>query len=215
MVMKIRKKPKEGPRGHYAVPLALVLAAASGPRRTPRDYRRAIEQAGRLRAPLAAALGLEVVVADRPLALDEFAAWNLRARPGRLAEMFARGGTIPMGAPTGTFDGYITLLPLLALGRGQQLDRLEGLGAELDELARVALQNILAPALGLIPGYDLLLCAPPVHLRDLNGAIAQIDASLRDECERAGVPWRPAPALAAAALAGIPTHEPYVGMAAR
>jgi hypothetical protein len=211
MVMKIRKKPKEGPRGHYAVPLALVLAAAFGPRRTPRDYRRTIEDAGRLRAPLAAALGLEVIVADRPLAPEEFGGWNLRARPGKLAEMFGRGGTIPMGPPSGAFDGYITLLPLLALGRGQQLGRLEGLGAEFAELQRVALQNILAPALGLIPGYDLLLCGPPVHLRDLNGAIAHLDASLRDECDRAGVTWAPVPPLAAAALTGIPTHEPYSG----
>lgn len=209
MVMKIRKKPKHGPRGHYAVPLALVLAAAFGPRRTPRDYRQTITDAARLRAPLVTALGLEVVVADRPLALDEFARWNLRVRPGKLAEMFGRGGTIPMGPPTGAADGYLTLLPLLALGRGEQLGRLDGLGAEFAELQRVALQNILAPALGVIASYDLLLCGPPVHLRDLTGAIAHVDAMLRDECERAGGSWTPAPPLAAAALASIPLHEPY------
>ena len=76
MVIKIRKKVKEGPKGHYAVPLALPIACLFGPRRDKRDFRRPIEASQRLRSVLAQYLSLEVLVADRPLSLAEFLTLN-------------------------------------------------------------------------------------------------------------------------------------------
>ncbi len=210
MVVRIRKKAREGPKGHYAVPLALVLAALFGSRREVRPYRQPIQDPTRLRGLLAQRLGLDVVLADRPLTAAELADWALGTQPGRLAEMFGRSRVIPMGPPTDD-DTALGVLPLLALGRGQRLGELDGiLGQELPEVTRVAIERELQTAFGMIPGYDALVLAPPVHLRDLNRAIEWLNAQLQAEYDRAGVAGAARlVALPSAHVEAIPLQAPY------
>ena len=211
MVIKIRKKIKEGPKGHYAVPLALPIACLFGPRRDTRDFRRHIEASGRLRSVLAGYLGLEVLVADRPLSIAELIEWDLKARPGRLAEMFWRLGVVPMGTAIGGDDERVGILPFIALARGARLDNISHfLGKEFPEVTHVAIQNILAPAFELIPGYDFFLCHPPVHLRDLNRALGGLNMMVRDEFEKAGLTYlEDLAAFPQGILEAIPIQEPY------
>jgi hypothetical protein len=212
MVIKIRKKPKEGPKGHYAVPLVLAMSGLFGPRRERREFRRTIEDGQRLRSVLGRYFGTEVMAADRPLSPEEFDGWGLKSRPGRLAEMFERTGIIPMGPPAGRPDPPVGLLPLIAVGRGARLSDLSRfLGVEFPEVTRVAVQNILFPAFGLIPGYDTLLLFPPMHLHDLRKALSGLEIQIREEFERAGLicPLERFPDVSQESLASIPSEEPF------
>lgn len=211
MVIKIRRKVREGPKGYYAVPLALAIACLFGPRRDARDFRRPIEASLRLRSVLVQYLGLEVLVADRPLSLTELTQWDLKAKPGRLAEMFERYGVIPMGPAIGEEEERVAILPFITLARGTRLDNLSPfLGKELPEVTHVALQNILAPAFGLIPGYDTFLHYPPVHLRDLNRALGGLGMMVQHEFEKAGLTYsEDLPTLPLDTLKAIPIQEPY------
>ena len=211
MVVKIRKKVKEGPKGYYAVPLALAIACLFGPRRDTRNFRKPIEASQRLRSVLAQYLDLEVLVADRPLSLAELTQWDLKSRPGKLAEMFGRYGVLPMGPAIGNEEERVAILPCIVLARVARLDKLSGfLGKEFPEVTHVAIQNILAPAFELIPGYDNLLCHPPVHIRDLNGALGGLNIMVRDEFEKACLSYsEDLPTLPADTLEGIPIQEPF------
>jgi len=211
MVIKIRKKVKEGPKGHYAVPLALPIACLFGPRRDKRDFRRPIEASQRLRSVLAQYLDLEVLVADRPLSLAELAQWNLKAKPGRLAEMFGRSGVIPMGPAMGEEEEWVAILPFIVLVRGARLENLSRfLGKEFAEVTHVAVQNILAPAFGLIPGHDTFICYPTVHLRDLNRALGGLGLMVREEFEKTDLThWEDLPTLPPDTLEDIPIQEPF------
>jgi hypothetical protein len=217
MGIKIRKKVKEGPRGHYAIPLALAIACFFGPRRETRDFRKPIEGSGELGFVLTRYCGFEIIVADRPLSLAEFTHWDLKARPGKLAEMFWKDGSIPMGPATGHESEQFTILPVIAMGRGAKLKGISNfLGKELPEVTQVAIQNILFPAFGLIPGFDLCLYFPPVHLRALDKAFEGLSVMVKEEFEKANLTHPEYfPTLPKNILKDIPLQDPFSRTARR
>lgn len=213
MVKKIKKKIQKGPKASYAVPLVMALTALYGPRREGKDFRHLLEGAGDIRSALQLHLGQTLILADRPLSSAEYLSWGFKSRPARLAEMFANAGTLPMGlAADNDLEGepQLGILPIVALVQERELnDFSERLSEDLSEVSRVAFQNAIYPALGLIPGYDLLLYSPPSPAQGLNHAIDALNASLKDAFEQAAVPFPgPFPSLPDSALAPIPLKEP-------
>ena len=222
MVIKIKKRLKKGPQAPHAVPLVMAMTALYGSRRQGKEFRHPIAEIGKLRATLGDYLGQTVLPADRPLSPSEYLGWGLRATPGQLAKTFSVSGVIPMwpmgsatpeGEPKEEGEGRprLGLLPLVVLVKAKDLDALATtIGREWPELSRVALQNILYPAFGMIPGYDLLLFLPPCHGRDLNHAIEGLNRLVEDEYRKSGVPlptrFDPLPEHA---LAAIPWTEVY------
>lgn len=214
MVKKIKKKIQKGPKTTHAVPLVMVFTALFGPRREGKDFRHPLEQASEIRSALQLHLGQSVILADRPLSLAEYLSWGFKSRPARLAEMFSGSGSIPMGPAAGQDDldrePRLGILPMIALVQEREMeDFSERLSEELSEVSRVSFQNAVYPALGLIPGYDLLLYAPPSPAQGLNHAIDALNASLKDAFEQAAVPFPgPFPSIPESALAPIPLKEP-------
>lgn len=213
MVKKIKKKIQKGPKATYAVPLVMALAALHGPRREGKDFRHLLEGADAIRSALQLHLEQTLILADRPLSPAEYLSWGFKSRPARLAEMFSNSGVLPMGlAADNDLEGapQLGILPMIALVQDRALeDFSERLSEELSEVGRVAFQNAIYPALGLIPGYDLLLYAPPSPAQGLNHAIDGLNASLKDAFEQAAVPFPgPFPSIPESALASIPLKEP-------
>lgn len=213
MVKKIKKKIQKGPKATYAVPLVMALAALYSPRREGKDFRHLLEGADDIRSALQLHLGQTLLLADRPLSLAEYLSWGFKSRPARLAEMFSNSGVLPMGlAADNDLEGapQLGILPMIALVQDRALDDFsERLSEEFSEVGRVAFQNAIYPALGLIPGYDLLLYAPPSPAQGLNHAIDALNASLKDAFEQAAVPFPgPFSPIPESALASIPLKEP-------
>lgn len=216
MVKKIKKKTKKGPRAPYAALLVIALTVLYGPQRRGRDFRRTLEDPAKLRAALELQFGPDLIPADRPLSVEEFRGWALSSSPGRLAGMFARGGRIPMGPAPGESPGegspFLGLLPVLAIRRGQDLDRFfHSLGKELTEIPRVAFQNALGPSLNQIPGYDQILYAPLCPVRNLDQAIAYLNTITEEAFHQAGRtrPDRFAP-LEDPGITAYPSFEPLM-----
>ena len=191
----------------------MALTALYGPRREGKDYRHPLERADEIRSVLQRHLEQPLILADRPLSIAEYLSWGFKSRPARLAEMFSSSGILPMGpAADQDLDGQplLGILPMVALVQDRGIDDFsERLAEELAEVSRVAFQNAVYPALGLIPGYDLLLYVPPCPAQGLNHAIDALNASLRDAFEQAAVPFPgPFSSLPESALAPIPLKEP-------
>lgn len=213
MVKKIKKKIQKGPKATYAVPLVMALTALYGPRREGKDFRHLLEGADEIRKALQLHLGESLLLTDRPLSTAEYLSWGFKSRPARLAEMFSNSGLLPMGpAVDNDQEGepQLGILPMIALVQDRGLnDFSERLGEELAEVSRVSFQNAIYSALGLIPGYDLLLYTPPCPAPGLNHAIDSLNASLKEAFEQAAVPFPgPFPTLPESALASIPLKEP-------
>jgi len=213
VVNKIKKKIQKGPKAVYAVPIVMAVTALYGPRRVGKDFRHLLEGANEIRSALQCHLGQPIILADRPLSVSEYLSWGFKSRPARLAEMFSNSGILPMGhAVDNDLEGapQLCILPMTALVQEREINHFsERLSEDFDEVGRVAFQNAIYPALGLIPGYDLLLYAPPCPAQGLNYAIESLNASLREAFEQAAVPF-PGPFLTIpeVALASIPLKEP-------
>jgi len=213
MVKKIKKKIQKGPKASYAVPLVMVLTALYGPRREGKDFRRPLEGANEIRSALQRHLGPPLILADRPLSIAEYLSWGFKSRPARLAEMFSNAGILPMGKTTDNDregDPQLGVLPMVALVQERELNGFsERLSEDLSEIDRVAFQNAIYPALGLIPGYDLLLSAPLSPAQGLNHAIDALNAALKEAFEQAAVSFPgPFPSVPEPVLASIPLKEP-------
>jgi len=217
MVQKIRKKIKKGPKAPHAIPLAIVMTALYGIQREGRDFRRPFGDMTKLRGALRQQAEQEIIPADRVLSPREYREWGLRGSPGRLAGMFSRLGSIPMGPAVDEEDlgpiPRLGILPLIAIVKGSQLEPFgEGLGREWSEVAAVAFQNSVYPALNLIAGYDLLLYRPPHHSRDINRSIATLDQIVQDAFQQAGRPYPgPFDPFPENLLSAIPLEEPFAG----
>jgi len=215
MVQKIKKKIKKGPKAPHAVPLAVVMTALYGFQREGRDFRRSFEEPAKLRAALRLQLDQEIIPADRVLSCREYLEWGLKDCPGRLAEMFSRSGSIPMGPGLDEEDlgsrPRLGVLPIIAVVKGALLESFGGrIGREWSEVARVAFQNSVYPAFNLIAGYDLLLYTPSHHARDLNRSIAAINQMTEEAFRQAGRPYPgPFDPLPENVLARIPLQEPF------
>jgi hypothetical protein len=214
MVKKIKKKIKKGPGGTVAVPMAMVLAGLYGSRLRGGDLRRPFESPGKIREVLESHLGRRVTIAERPLSPDELRDWEFRTTPGRLAGRFSSTDFFPIDPPGAIGDGEaprLGILPLLVLAKGRDLAAiLEEKPSEFSEINRVAFQNAAAATFNLIPGYDQLLWSPPVHAKRLNGAIAVLDAMVKEAYDRADVTYPgPFDRIDDGVLSGIPVSEPY------
>jgi hypothetical protein len=212
VVKKIKKKIQKGPKASYAVPLVMALTALYGPRREGKDFRHLLEGANEIRSALQRHLGQPLILADRPLSMAEYLSWGFKSRPARLAEMFSGAGILPMGhTADNNLEGepQLGILPMIALVQERGLnDFSERLSEDLAEVSRVAFQNAIYPALGLIPGYDLLLYSPLSPAQGLNHAIDALNASLKEAFEQAAVPYPgPFPSVPESALAPIPLKE--------
>lgn len=213
MVQKIRKKVKKGPKAPHAVPLAVVMTALYGFQREGRDFRRPFEDPAKLRAALRLQLDQEVIPADRVLSYHEYLDWGLKDCPGRLAEMFSRSGSIPMGPGSNEEDlglrPRLGILPVIAVVKGLQLETFgRRIGREWSEVARVAFQNSVYPALNLIGGYDLLIYTPLNHARDMNRSISAINQMVEEAFHQAGRPYPgPFDPLPEEVLSRIPLQE--------
>lgn len=213
MVKKIKKKIQKGPKATYAIPLVMALTALYGPRREGKDFRHLLEGADDIRTSLQLHFGQSLMVADRPLSMAEYLSWGFKSRPARLAQMFSNSATLPMGLATDNdLEGepQLGILPMIALVQDREIeDFSERLSEEFSEVGRVAFQNAIYPALGLIPGYDLLLYSPPCPAQGLNHAIDSLNASLKEAFEQAAVPFPgPFQKIPDSALAAIPLKEP-------
>jgi hypothetical protein len=215
MVQKIKRKVKKGPKAPHAVPLAIVMTALYGFQREGRDFRRSFDSTAKLRAALRLQLDQEIIPADRILSYKEYLDWGLKGSPGRLAEMFSRPGSIPMGPAVDEEDfglqPRLGILPIIAVVKGMQLETFGGrIGREWAEVARVAFQNSVYPAFNLIAGYDLLLYQPPHHARDINRVIAAINQMTEDAFHQAGRPYPgPFDPLPDEILSRIPLQESF------
>jgi hypothetical protein len=215
MVRKIRKKVKKGPKAPHAVPLAVVMTALYGFQREGRDFRRPFEDPARLRAALRLQLEQDVIPADRVLSYHEYLEWGLKDCPGRLAEMFSRSGSIPMGPGSDEEDlgsrPRLGILPIVAVVKGTLLETFGGrIGREWSEVARVAFQNSVYPAFNLIAGYDLLIYTPSHHAREMNRSIAAINQMTEEAFHQAGRPYPgPFDPLPEEILSRIPLQEPF------
>ncbi len=214
MIKKIKKKIQKGPKATYAVPMVMALTALYGPRREGKDFRHLLEGADDIRSALQLHLGQSLILADRPLSMAEYLSWGFKSRPARLAEMFSNSGILPMGPAAGQDDlegkPRLGILPLVALVQEREIDDFsERLAEDLAEVSRVTFQNTIYPALGLIPGYDLLLYSPPCPSQGLNHAIEALNAFLKEAFEQAAVPFPgPFSSIPESALAAIPLKEP-------
>lgn len=216
MIKKIKKKIQKGPKARYAVPMAMALTALYGPRREGKDFRNPLEAVGEVREILQRHLGVSLIPADRPLSPAEYLAWGFRSRPARLAEMFSNTGALPMG-PVTEADGLedaprLGILPMIALVQEREIDTFsERLSEDFSEITRVAFQNTIYAALGLIPGYDLLLYSLPSLAQGLNHAVDSLNHWMQESFERATVPFPgPFAPIPASALSEIPLKEPCV-----
>jgi hypothetical protein len=213
VVKKIKKKIQKGPKASYAVPLVMALTALYGPRREGKDFRHLLEGAKEIRSALQLHLGQPLILADRPLSIAEYLSWGFKSRPARLAEMFSNAGILPMGAAVdhdSEGEPQLGILPMVALVQERELnDFSERLSEDLAEVSRVAFQNAIYPALGLIPGYDLLLYSPLSPAQGLNHAIDTLNAFLKEAFEQAAVPYPgPFSSIPESTLAPIPLKEP-------
>ena len=215
MVQKIKKKIKKGPKAPHAVPLAIVMTALYGFQREGRDFRRPFEEPAKLRAALRLQLDQEIIPADRVLSRREYLEWGFKDCPGRLAEMFFRSGSIPMGPGSDEEDlgsrPRLGILPIIAVVKGTLLETFGGrIGGEWSEVARVAFQNSVYPAFNLIAGYDLLLYTPSHHARDLNRSIGAINQMTEEAFHQAGRPYPgPFAPLPEEILSRIPLQETF------
>jgi hypothetical protein len=216
LVKKIQKRIKKSPGGSFAVPMGLVLTCLYGSRLNGKDFRNQFEAPDVIRDALGAHLGVPVCIADRCLSPSEFQGWILKSSPGRLAGGSLGSGVIPIGLPAGRPDpGHplLAILPFLAA-----VDRfgweafVELPVAEFSELNRVAFQRGVASSFGLIPGYDQLLYAPPVHARRLNEAVVGLNSMMRHSFEQAGVTYPgPFDKISERLLSQIPLRESFIG----
>ena len=214
MVKKIKKKVKKGPAGIYAVPMAMVLTGLYGLRLEGRDLRRRFESPGEIREVLASHLGNRVQIAERLLSPDEYRDWEYRMAPARAAERFSGFDFIPAETPIAseeTARPSLGVLPLVALMKGRGVGPfLKMEPAAFSEINHVCFQNAVSADLNLIPGYDQLLYAPPVHAKQLNGAIGLLDAMARDAFDKGDVPYPgPFEKFDDRDLSGIPVSEPF------
>jgi hypothetical protein len=192
MVKKIKKKVQRGPKATVAVPMVIAMTALFGTRRLGRDFRHLFPAPKAIHSALQIHFDQRLMVADRPLSLEEYLAWGFRSKPAKLAEMFSDTGIIPIGPAVDEDDlddhPRLGVLPLVALVQDKGLEAFSSkLGEELSEIAQVTFQNTIFPALGLIPGYDLLLYRPPSPARGLNHAIESLNLLLKEAFEQASV----------------------------
>jgi hypothetical protein len=217
MVQKIRRKTKRGPKAPHAIPLAIVMTALYGIQREGRDFRRPFDDPLRVRAALRLQLDQEVLPAERALSFKEYRDWGLRDSPARLVEMFSRSGSIPMGPAVDEEDlglrPRLGILPVIALVKGIHFQNFsERIGQEWSEVAAVAFQNSIYPALNLIAGYDLLLYRPPHHARDINRSIEALNQTAEEAFHQAGRPYPgPFDPLPDDIPSRIPLQEPFAG----
>lgn len=218
MVKKIKKKVQKGPKGTFAIPLAMALTVLRGPERKGEDFRRPFEEPDPLREALQRHLDQRILLADRVLSPDEYIGWGYKSKPARLAEMFEAGGVIPMGAPSGSETApqdnegspRLGLLPMIALVQLKGLDAFSAkLTEEMSEVSRTAFERAVYTALRLIPGYDLLLYRLPAPAQGLNHAIEALNRHLREASAQAAVPFRSVDfkGLPQKALGEIPLKE--------
>ena len=189
MVKKIRKKTKKEPWENYAIPMVLGMTCLFGIKREGRDFFNALESPEHLSPILSSHLGQEVVVGERPLTQREYLDWGFRAEPGRLAEMFAKSGVIPMGPSTVEEDmgdsPRLGILPLLTILKGRDLEGfLKSNEASFSEIHRVSLERIFYPAFNMIPSYDLFLFHEPLHARRINDIISSLNFQVEIELEK-------------------------------
>lgn len=213
MVKKIKKKVQRGPKATVAVPLVIAMTALYGTRRQGREFRHLFSSPKAVQSALQLHFDQKLMVADRPLSLEEYRRWTFRPKPARLAEMFGEAGIIPIGPAVDDAgddeNPRLGLLPVVALVPDKALEDFSlKLGEELSEISQVAFQNAVYPALQLIPGYDLLLYRPPGPARGLNHAIESLNTLLREAFEQASVPFPgPFDPCPEAILADIPLKE--------
>jgi hypothetical protein len=212
MVKKIKKRSKKGPGAKFAVPMAMPMTCLYGLRLEGRDFRQIFNVPEKIREILRTHLSQEVVIGDRVLSPAEYLQWGLKSAPGRLAQMFSRSGTIPMGLPVDDLEEvqpHLGILTFVALVKGKDLEAfLQGKTRELSEILQVAFQNSIRICFGLIPGYDQLLYSPPCHARNLNGAISFLNSMMEESFYRSGVPFPgPFKVLQASMLSSIPLSE--------
>ncbi|MCI0526336.1 MAG: hypothetical protein L0Y56_02620 [Nitrospira sp.] len=213
MVKKIKKKSKKGPGAKFAIPMAMPLTCLYGLRLEGRDFRQIFDTPGKVREVLLTHLLQEVMIGDRVLSRAEYLQWGLKSAPGRLAGMFSRSGTIPMGPPVNELEEdaqpRLGILTLLALVKGKELEGFLRRGMqEFSEVLQVAFQNSVRTCFSLIPGYDQLIYSPPCHVRDLNGAISFLNNMVEESFYRAGVPFPgPFEVFEGSILSSIPLNE--------
>jgi len=180
LVKKIRKLTKKGPRANYAIPMLIGMTCLYGIKREGRDFFNALESPEQLSLILSSHLGQEVVVGDRPVRKTEYLDWGFRAEPGKLAEMFAKSGIIPMGPSMGEEDlgdsPRLGILPLLTILKGRDLEGfLKANETSFSEIHRVSLEKIFYPAFNMIPSYDLFLFHGPLHAQRIKDIIASLN----------------------------------------
>lgn len=184
MVKKIRKLTKKGPRANYAIPMVMGMTCLFGIKREGRDFFSAMESPEQLSLILSSHLGQEVVVGERPLSKAEYLDWGFRAEPGKLAEMFAKSGVIPMGPSTGEEDlgdsPRLGILPLLTVLKGRDLEGFQkSHETSFSEIHRVSLEKIFYPAFNMIPSYDLFLFHGPLHAQRINDIISSLNFQVK------------------------------------
>jgi hypothetical protein len=214
MVKKIKKKTQKGPKATVAVPMLIAMTALYGSRRQGKDFRHLFSAPKTIQNALQLHFDQRLMVADRPLSLEEYLAWGFRSKPAKLAEMFGDSGVIPIGPAVDQDDldenPRLTVFPIVALVQDKALQIFSAkLGEELSEVSQVTFQNAIFPALGLIPGYDLLLYRPPAPARGLNHAIESLNILMKEAFEQASVPFPgPFDLCPEPLLADIPLKEP-------
>jgi len=193
--------------------MAMPLTCLYGLRLEGRDFRQIFDVSEKVKGVLQTHLLQEVTVGDRVLSQTEYLQWGLKSAPGRLAEMFSRSGTIPMGPPVNDLEENaqprLGILAFVALVKGKDLEAFLRRGMqEFSEILRVTFQNGVRTCFNLIPGYDQLLYSPPCHVRDLNGATSFLNSMMEDSFHRAGVPFPgPFDAFPESMLSSIPSNE--------
>ncbi len=213
---KIKKKIKKGPKAPHASLHLIPMTILYGPERRGKDFRHPIDDPGAIKAALEHWLGPEVIPADRPLSMEEFRGWAATISPGRLAGMFRKAGRVPMGPALNESDMGDTpfpgIFPFLAIRKGRDLDALfKILGTDFPEITRVAFNNALGPSLNLIPGYDHLLQAPVVHVKDLNRGIDTLNRLTEEAFNQAIPPYPgPFPRLKDPFISSFPPYEPLI-----
>ena len=169
--------------------MVLGMTCLFGIKREGRDFFNALESPEQLLPILSSHLGQEVVVGERPLTQREYLDWGFRAEPGRLAEMFAKSGVIPMGPATVEEDmgdsPRLGILPLLTILKGRDLEGfLKANGTSFSEIHRVSLEKIFYPSFNMIPSYDLFLFHGPLHVQKINDIISSLNFQVTIERER-------------------------------
>ena len=197
-----------------AIPMVIAMTALYGTRRQGKDFRHLFSAPQAIQNALQLHYDQRLMIGDRPLSLEEYLAWGFRSKPAKLAEMFSDTGIIPIGPAVSEDDldqsPRLAVLPLVALVQDKSLEAFSfKLGEELSEISQVTFQNTIFPALGLIPGYDLLLYRPPCPARGLNPAIESLNLMLKEAFEQASVPFPgPLDLCPESLLADIPLKEP-------